>query len=404
MIQKKLAKKHLKGGSLVLYDITSSYLEGEYKNSDIVRFGYNRDGKKNHEQIVIGLLCNKEGCPVGIEVYPGNTKDETTAIEKINQLKNKYHLDNIIFVGDRGMITKSTLSKIKDDQDVKTITAISRNEIFKLLEANKIQPDLFDENNIHEVIDPDDNKTRYCLCKNPLIKEDNEKQREKLLELTLEKLKEIKNYKRATTIDKLGARIGKALEKYKMGKYIIWNIDPNQNNGNKDDNNSNGVADNNKISKNHKISYQINQDAIDKAKLLDGCYIISSNVDQKEMSGQEIVCNYKRLELVETAFRNLKTVQIEMRPIYHKTDNRIKSHVFLCMLSYYVQWHMKRRLASLFESDGTGKNRKWSFKGVIETLKQITQNKTAANGITFYQNSNPTIQQRKILDLLKVTI
>jgi len=167
LIQKKLAKKHLSDGHLVLYDITSSYFEGEYKDSELVKYGYNRDGKKGHEQIVIGLLCSKEGCPVGIEIYPGNTKDESTVIDKVKELKEKYGLKKIIFVGDRGMVTKSNIEKLKDEKDLRTISALTRHEIIDLLKNKTIELDLFDDRNIHEVVDLDNPNKRYCLCRNP---------------------------------------------------------------------------------------------------------------------------------------------------------------------------------------------------------------------------------------------
>lgn len=396
-IQKKLAKKHLSNGHLVLYDITSSYLEGEYKNSELVKYGYNRDNKKGHEQIVIGLLCSENGCPIGVEVYPGNTKDETTVIDKIKEIKEKYDVKKVIFVGDRGMVTKSNIEKLKDEKDLATISALTRNEIFTLLKNNIIQPSLFDEREIHQIIDPDNPNKRYCLCKNPFSAKDSKNTREKLIDLTIEGLTKIQNYKRSSRIATLGSRIGKILQKYKMEKYINWEIE--------DANNNNEKNANIKKSLNHKISFSINKDTIKKAELLDGCYIISSNnISKEEMGKNEIVTSYKKLELVETAFRNLKTTSIEVRPIYHKKDKRIKAHVFLCMLSYLVQWHMQQRLKPLFDNDGLGKNRKWSFAIIIETLKQITRNKTSSNGIEFYQNSILTKNQKKIIDYLKIKI
>ena len=389
LIQKKLAKKHLTDGHLVLYDITSSYLEGEYKDSEIVKYGYNRDGKKGHEQIVIGLLCSKEGCPVAVEIFAGNAKDESTVIEKINQLKNHYQLNKIIFVGDRGMVTKSNIDKIKEDKDVKTISALTRFEIRDLLAREVIQPDLFDDNNIHEVIDDKNPSKRYCLCKNPLSANRDRESRNRLINLTTQELSKIADYKQATTVEILGSRIGKILQKRKMGKYINWHV----------------KADTDNIkSRNHKVTWSLNQEKIAESESLDGCYIITTDVAKEDMATAKVVANYKRLELVEQAFRNLKTTQLEVRPIYHKKDDRIKSHVFLCMLAYYVQWHMMQRLKPLFNEDSTGANRRWTFAGVIESLRQITKNKTQANGVIFYQNTKLNKNQKKILKYLEVAI
>ena len=167
-IQRTLAARHLKDGHLVLYDITSSYFEGAYTQSDLVTFGYNRDGKRGHEQMVIALLCSAEGCPVGVEVFAGNTQDASTVPEKIAQLQRQYGLKEIIFVGDRGMITKAVANKIKGTEGLHTISALTHRQIVELLERKVITPELFDEEKIVEVFDPEEPKRRYCLCRNPL--------------------------------------------------------------------------------------------------------------------------------------------------------------------------------------------------------------------------------------------
>lgn len=386
-IQKNLANKYLKDGHLVLYDITSSYLEGEYTDSEIVKFGYNRDMKKGHKQVVIGLICSATGCPVGVEIYPGNTKDETTVIEKINEIRKKYGIKKIIFVGDRGMVTKSNIEAIKNEEDIQTITALTRSEIYSLIERKVIQPDLFDDTNIHEVVDPNNTKKRYCLCRNPDMAERDSQTRKRLIKLSEAGLNKIENYQQKTTVEILGSRIGKLLAKYKMGKFVTWRIDQDPKN---------------KKSNQHKVIWSINAAKVAEAKMLDGCYIITTDVSAKEMDAQKVVASYKQLTLVEQAFRNLKTVQLEMRPIYHKKDERIKAHIFLCMLAYHVQWHMQKRLQPLFAGDNEGKDRRWTFEGVIETLKQITRNKVSANGVEFIKHSEPTKDQEKILELLEV--
>lgn len=386
-IQRTLARRHLNGGHLVLYDITSVYFEGEYRHSELVTFGYNRDGKKGREQIVVGLICNAQGCPVGVEVYAGNTKDETTVIDKVHEIKANYGIEKIIFVGDRGMITRSNIEALKDEEDLHTIGALTHGEMMTLLKTKVIALDLFDERNIHEVTDPAEPTRRYCLCRNPQTAQRESATRQRLLDLTATALAQIATYKRATTVEKLGARVGKALATFKMGKFIRWSID----------------ADPEKAtSRKHRLVWSIDTDKVAQEKRFDGCYIISSDVDKDQMNTMEVVNAYKSLTFVERAFRNLKTVQLEIRPVYHKNDERIRSHVFLCMLAYYLQWHMQQRLVPLFAADGQGQERRWTFRGVIDCLAQITRNSVTVNDAEFYQNSTPTPEQEQILDLLQV--
>lgn len=388
-IQRTLARRHLNGGHLVLYDITSVYFAGEYQQSQLVRFGYNRDGKKGREQIVVGLICNAQGCPVGVEVYAGNTKDETTVIDKVHEIKASYGIDKIIFVGDRGMITQSNIEALKDEEDLQTIGALTHGEMMTLLKEKVITLDLFDERSIHEVTAPADPMRRYCLCRNPQTAQRESGTRQRLLDLTATALAAIAAYRRATTVEKLGARVGKVLAQYKMGKFIQWSID----------------ADREKAtSRKHRLVWSIDADKVAQEKRFDGCYIVSSDVDKDQMNTMEVVNAYKSLTFVERAFRNLKTVQLEIRPVYHKNDERIRSHVFLCMLAYYLQWHMEQRLAPLFAADGQGQERRWTFRGVIDCLAQITRNRVTVNGAEFYQNSTPTPEQEEILGLLQVTM
>jgi len=388
-IQTSLARRHLTSGHLVLYDITSVYFEGEYNDSELVTFGYNRDGKKGREQIVVGLICNAQGCPVGVEVYAGNTKDETTVVDKVHEIKARYGIEKIIFVGDRGMVTRSNIEALKDEQDLQTIGALTHGEMMTLLKDKVLTLDLFDERNLHEVSDPADPTRRYCLCRNPQTAQRESQTRQRLLDLTTTALADIAAYKRATTAEKLGARVGKILAKYKMGKFIQWSIaaDPQQ-----------------AKSRQHRLAWSIDAEKVEQEKRFDGCYIITSDVDKDQMKTLEVVRAYKSLTFVERAFRNLKTVQLEIRPVYHKNDERIRSHVFLCMLAYYLQWHMEQRLAPLFSSDGKGQDRRWTLRGVIDCLVQITRNRVAVNGAEFDQNSTPTPEQEQILELLQVTM
>lgn len=324
-----------------------------------------------------------------MEVYAGNTKDETTVIDKIREIKRDYGIEKITFVGDRGMVTQSNVEALKDEEDLQMIGALTHGEMMSLLKEKVIALDLFDERNIHEVTDPADPSRRYCLCRNPATAKRETATRQRLLDLTATALDAIGAYKRKTTVEKLGARIGKVLAKYKMGKFIQWSIDADKTNP---------------TSAKHRLLWSIDTDKVAQEKRFDGCYIISTDVDKTQMNTVEVVTAYKSLTFVERAFRNLKTVQLEIRPVYHKNDDRIRSHVFLCMLAYYLQWHMEQRLAPLFKENGEGENRRWTFRGVIDCLAQITRNRVTVNGAEFYQNSTSTEEQEQILDLLEVTM
>jgi transposase len=322
-----------------------------------------------------------------VEVYPGNTKDETTVIDKVHEIKRDYGIEKIIFVGDRGMITQSNIEALKDEGDLQMVGALTHGEMMTLLKEKVIELDLFDEQKIHEVTDPANPSRRYCLCRNPLTAQRESATRQRLLDLTATALDAIATYKRKTTVEQLGARVGKVLTKYKMGKFIQWSIDADPAH---------------LTSQKHRLVWSVDTDKVAQEAKFDGCYIISTDVDKAQMNTVEVVNAYKSLTFVERAFRNLKTVQLEIRPVYHKNDDRIRSHVFLCMLAYYLQWHMEQRLAPLFQDDGEGENRRWTFRGVIDCLAQITRNRIAVNGIEFDQNSTPTEEQKQILNLLEV--
>jgi transposase len=378
-IEKGLATKHLQNGKLVLYDITSSYMEGEYKNSAIVEFGYNRDDKRGHEQIVVALICNETGCPVGVEVFPGNTKDSETVIPEIKKIKEKYAITEIIFVGDRGMTTHNKLQEIRAEGFF-VISALNHQQIQKLVSKEIVQLGLFDDMRISEVVDPEVPELRYCLCKNPETAKRETKTRETLLNKTIEELTKVQASKRKNTDDKISARVGKILAKYKVGKLIEWSVN------------------------NKNLVFSIKNEILQKEKQLDGCYVIVTDTPSGTMNTLEVVQSYKNLTFVEVAFRNLKTVQLEIRPVYHKLDHRIKSHVFICMLAYYLQWHMKQRLKPLFQQDGVGKYRMWTFYNVIETLKAIRSESVSLNDIKFNQTSELSEDQQYIVDLLDIRL
>ena len=379
-IQETLAKKHLNNGALVLYDITSSYFEGQYDESEIVTFGYNRDGKRGHEQMVIGLLCSPEGCPVAVEVFPGNTQDASTVTDKIAEVQKRYGIQEIVFVGDRGMVTHANYEKVKDTKGLSTISALTHRQIVELLKRKVIQVDMFDENRIVEVIDPENTGQRYCLCRNPRSADKETRTRKALLNNTRKTLDIIAQTKRKATAENLGKRVGKVLAKTRMEKFVQWEV------------------------KEGRLQWSFKEEKVYAEEILDGCYIINSDVPKELMDKQEIVASYKKLTLVEQAFRNLKSVQLEVRPVYHKTDARIQCHVFLCMLAYYLQWHMNQRLKPLFQSDGKNKKRKWTFEHVIERLKSVRRETASMGGSSWKIVNTPDEEQQKIFNLLKVKL
>src|SRR3972149_1393891 len=379
-IQQALAKRHRRNGALVLYDITSSYFEGEYEDSEIVRFGYNRDGKRGHEQMVIGLLCSPEGAAVGVEVFPGNKQDAKTVPDKIAEVQSRYGIQEIIFVGDRGMVTHANYEKVKDIRGLNTISALTHRQIVEMLERKVIQFDMFDEREIVEVVEPEHPGKRYCLCRNPKTAAKEADTRKGLIEATRKALEKIAQSKRKASVEKIAARVGRVLGKTKMGKFVEWAVEDGH------------------------LKWRVKEDKIEQEELLDGCYIIATDVPVELMAKQEIVASYKKLALVEQAFRNLKSVQLEVRPVYHKTDDRIRCHVFLCMLAYYLQWHMHQRLKPLIQTDGKNKYRRWTFDNVIERLKSLRRQILKVQGAACRVVSTPDEDQRKSLDLLKIKL
>lgn len=390
-IQKTLTKKHLTNGCLVLYDITSTYFEGEYAESELVQFGYNRDGKRGHEQVVIGLLTSADGCPVAVEVFPGNKQDAATVEGKIKELREQYGVKELVLVGDRGMITASNerkLSALPESESIKIISALTHRQMVQLLGKTHHQPELFDDKNIIEITDPDAPGHRYCLCRNPRSAERETTTRNQLLERTERELRKLSERKKQAAAERLGAQVGKLLARTKMGKYLTWSVESGR------------------------LKWERNQGAIDAAQALDGCYVIKTTVSAEAMSKDEVVARYKSLSQVEQAFRNMKSVSLKMRPVHHKKDDRIRAHVFICMLAYYLQWHFERRLKPLFaeqaeqieSGEKERKEREWTVQSVIESLKTIRHNELSVSGAKFQQITALGADQQKIVDLLKIKL
>lgn len=378
-IQKKLAKQHIQHGHLLLYDITSSYLVGDYKDSDLVYFGYNRDKKRGFEQIVIGLMCDQDGCPVGVKVFRGNTSDQSTVEDQLYTVTKQYGIKNLTFIGDRGMIQPDSLesmASLKDDQvTLSSVTALTHANIRKLCEehqlTNKDHKQFPKALTFHAFPGK-----RVVLYYNPKRAEEDYQTRRTLIEKTEVLLTEIEQRKRPVTDAKLGIRVGKVINRYKVGKFI----DPTIKDG--------------------KLNWSLKEDLMEREAQYDGLYAVITDASADDMSKDDVMQNYKRLSKVEQAFRVMKSSLLELRPIYHRTDDRIGSHVFLCMLSYYVHWHMSQRLAPLWQENRTGQDWSYTMDSIIENLKVIQENEVEVRGVTAKQINKPNAEQQRLMDLL----
>nr|WP_248277962.1 IS1634 family transposase [Brasilonema sp. UFV-L1] len=330
-IENSLAAKHLESGSLVLYDASSSYFEG--KTCPLTQYGYNRDGKKEKLQIVFGLLCNREGCPIAVEVFEGNTADPTTLTNQIEKLRDRFGIKQVIWVGDRRIITSTTLKQDLKKGSLDWISALRSTQIRSLIEHSSIQLSLFDEQNIAEISSDDYPGERLIACRNPILAADRAKTREELLKATEKELDKIaaattRQKRRLKGESNIGLKVGQVLNRYKVGKHFKVDIQADS------------------------FSYERNKQSIESEAALDGLFVIRTSVEQEVLSAQETVKAYKSLSQVEQAFRSFKTVDLKIRLIYHHTTERVKAHVFLCMLAYYVEWHMRSVLAPiLFDED-----------------------------------------------------
>lgn len=328
-IETKLAAKHLKNGSLVLYDVSSSYLEG--RCCELAQFGYSRDKRGDRPQIVYGVLCAPDGCPVAVEVFEGDVGDPSTLPAQIDKLKKRFRLERAILVGDRGMITSARIDAELRPQNLDWITSLRAPAIRKLAaDDGPLQLSLFDERDLAEIASPDYPGERLIVCRNPALAEERARKRDDLLAATEAQLARIAakvESGRLRRKDKIGLAVGAELNRRKMGKHFRLTI-----------------ADDS-------FSYERDREKIEAEAALDGFYVLRTNVASAVMSAQEAVVAYKNLALVERAFRTLKSIDIEVRPIHHRRAGRVRAHVFLCMLAYYVVWHMRKALAPMLFED-----------------------------------------------------
>ena len=329
-IEGALARRHLKDGALVLYDVSSSWLEG--RCCELARFGYSRDGKKGKLQIVYGLLCAADGCPVAVEVFEGNTADPMTLSAQIDKLKERFGLSRVVLVGDRGMITSARIRDELRPAGLDWVTALRAPQIRALVDAGAFQLSLFDERDLAEITAPDFPGERLVVCRNPLLAEERTRKREDLLHATeaaLTKLADqIARGTGPTGQDKIARGVGRIENRYKLAKLFDITV----------------AEDGFTFGRNHaRIA--------DEARL-DGFYVIRTSVEDKALAAENVVGADKSLARVERAFRSLKTVDLHLRPIHHWLAPRVRAHVFLCMLACHVEWHMRERLKPiLFDDD-----------------------------------------------------
>jgi len=329
-IERALARRHLDHGTLVLYDVTSTYFEG--RTCPLAKRGYSRDGKRHKLQIVFGLMCTAQGCPVAVEVFEGNVGDPSTLAIQIDKIKQRFGIEHIVLVGDRGMITEARINETVKPAGLNFITALRAPAIHSLAEAGTIQLSLFDERDLAEVSSPDYPDERLVVCRNPLLADERSRKRRELLNATEQDLLEIQTRVRRAKRplrgkEKIGLAVGAVLNHYKVGKHFELKITD---------------AD---------LIFERKTEQISAEALLDGIYVLRTNVKPPLLDAAATVRAYKNLAAVERAFRSLKTVDLEVRPIHHRRAQRVRAHVLLCMLAYYVEWHMRQVLKPILFDD-----------------------------------------------------
>jgi transposase len=327
-IQKKLAARHLKEGGLVLYDLSSSYFEG--LTCPLAKMGYSRDGKKGLLQVNYGLLTDARGCPVAVSVYEGNVADSQTFLPEVERLRQSFGIERMVMVGDRGMISSKAIAELRASPGVDWITALKSISIRGLVEQGQLQLGLFDERNLVEIDSPDYPGERLVACRNPELAKLRAHKREDLLACTERSLEKVRDRVRSGRLvgqDKIGVAVGRVINQYKVAKHFDLTIEEGT------------------------LRWARNVQSIGAEAALDGIYIIRTSVPPERMDGPECVRSYKALANVERAFRSLKTVDLKVRPIHHRTADRVRAHILLCMLAYYVEWHMREAWRKLMFAD-----------------------------------------------------
>ena len=411
-IQKKLAARHLAEGGLALYDLSSSYFEG--RCCPLAKIGYSRDGKRNTLQVNYGLLTNRAGCPVAISVYEGNTGDAKTLPDQVKQLREQFGLERLVLVGDRGMISHKAIEGLRSLDGLAWITALKSSQIRALVQGGALQLGLFDERNLFEFAHPDYPNERLMACRNADLGRLRAHKRENLLEATQKELEKVRARIANGSLvgqDKIGVRVGKVVNKYKVAKLFALTIEEKR------------------------FEFQRLTEQIAAEAALDGIYIIRTSVPKKYMDSAEAVRSYKALAEVERAFRSMKTIDLHVRPIHHWLETRVRAHIFLCMLAYYVEWHMREAWRELLFADEDLKRKTrrdpvaaarrseaalnkvathtlddgspaHSFRTLLEELSTIVRNTCqpsagAAASLTFQMTTMPNPTQQRALELLQ---
>ena len=411
-IEKKLAARHLCEGGMALYDLSSSYFEG--RCCPLAKIGYSRDGKRNTPQVNYGLLTTRAGCPVAISVYEGNTADASTLMPQVTQLREHFGLERLVLVGDRGMISHKAIDSLRSLDGLAWITALKSSQIRALVQGGELQLGLFDERNLFEFAHPDYPGERLMACRNVDLGRLRSHKREALLEATERELEKIRTRVEKGSLDgrdKIGVRVGKVLNKYKVAKHFALTIEES------------GFEF-------HRLEQQIAAEAA-----LDGLYVIRTSVPKKQMTSAEAVRSYKALAEVERAFRSMKTIDLHIRPIHHRLEERVRAHIFLCMLAYYVEWHMREAWRELMFADEDLERKKHrdpvaaterseaalekvatrklkngspvhSFRTLLEELSTIVRNTCEArvgqrSGSSFQMTTMPNPVQQRAMQLLQ---
>ena len=329
-IEKKLATRHLKEGGLVLFDLTSSYFEGV--TCPLAARGHDRDGKKGKLQVNWGLLTDDRGRPVAVSVFKGNTGDPKTLMPQVRKVKEDFGIEAMVIVGDRGMITQTQIDDIKGLDGVDWITALRAEGIKKLVEGGALQMELFDERNLFEMTHPDYPGERLVACLNPELRKLRGHKRRSLLEATSQELEKVRSMVvrgklKGKGKDEIGVRVGTVVNKYKMSKHFVLDI------------------------RDGHFDFHVDEKKVGAEAALDGIYVIRTSLDEKQASAEDAVRHYKKLVLIEQAYRSLKTIDLKTRPIRHHTEDRVRAHIFLCMLACYVEWYMREAWRSLLFCD-----------------------------------------------------
>ena len=329
-IEKKLVNRHISSGDRIFYDISSSYYEGQ--TCPLATYGYNRDKKKGKKIIVYGVMTDEEGRPLTIDVYEGNTADASTVTDQVEKLRGEFGLSDVVLVSDRGIITQTKVDHIKKYPGLSWISALRGQSIQQLFDQGDLGPSLFDEKNLAEIKSDLFPNERLVACFNPLLADERKRKREALLEETEKNLQKIKRMVARRTqkiMDRaeIAEKVGRIIDKHKMAKHFTVTIEDNS------------------------LKWERHLENIRKEEELDGIYVIRTSEPSEKLTAENVVRQYKNLSKVETAFRTMKGADIKVRPIRHRTEDHVKAHIFLCMLTYYVQWHMKEALSPLLFED-----------------------------------------------------